>query len=72
MPRILRHPNTPNGLTHIEAKGCIVNIREDLHDRLGRSVTSIEVIPDDYAGEPRWKRSGPANTRVIQLKGRRR
>ena len=57
-------------LMHIEADGCIVNIREGLTDMKGRQVTSIEVIPDDMAGEQRWKRVGYANTRVVQLKGR--
>lgn len=55
-------------LKHIEAEGCIVNIREGLTDRHGRKVTSIEIIPDQYAGEPRWRRYGYANTRVVQLK----
>lgn len=57
---------------HIEAEGCIVNIREGLHDRVGRRVTSIEILPDDrYAGEPIWKLVGTVNNRVIQLKKRR-
>jgi len=54
---------------HIEAEGCIVNITEGLIDRKGRPVTSIEIIPDKYAGEREWKRVGSyANVRVIQLK----
>jgi len=54
---------------HIEANGCIVNIRENLTDRKGRSVTSIEILPDDhYMGERIWKIIGLRNTRVIQLK----
>lgn len=57
-------------LKHIEVEGCIVNIREGLHDRKGRKVTSIEILPDDhYIGERIWKQV-PAyhNIRVIQLK----
>lgn len=39
---------------HIEAPGCIVNIRFGLHDGEGREVTSISVNPDRYAGDPTW------------------
>lgn len=60
-------------LTHIEVEGAIVNIREGLHDRLGRPVTSIEIIPDDhYVGEPIWRLRGTRNNRVVQLKKRLR
>lgn len=53
---------------HIETDNCIVNIRQGLTDRLGRNVTSIEIILDSYAGEPKRKLIGYANTRVIDLK----
>lgn len=53
---------------HIEAEGCIVNIRQDLHDRLGRQVTHIEILPDKYMGEPVRKLVGCTNNRVITLK----
>ena len=53
---------------HIEAEGCIVNIRQELTDRLGRQVTSIEIIPDKYIGEPKRKLIGASHTRVIKLK----
>ena len=53
---------------HIETNNCIVNIRQGLKDRLGRNVTSIEVIPDRYSGEPKRKLLGYANTRIIDLK----
>ena len=56
---------------HIEVDGCIVNIHTNLHDRLGRKVTSIEIIPDDhYMGEQIWRLHGSRNNRVIQLKKR--
>ena len=56
-------------LTHIEAKGCIVNIREGLHDRHGREVTSVTISPDDhYSGEQIWRLRGSPNNRVVQLK----
>lgn len=54
---------------HIEAEGCIVNITEGLTDRKGRSVTSIQIIPDRYAGEPVHKVVPKVhNVRVITLK----
>ena len=56
------------GCLHIEANGCIVNIRENLTDMKDRQVTSIEIIPDNYAGEQKWKLCGSYNNRVIQLK----
>jgi len=57
-------------IRHIEAEGCIINIREGLHDRKGRKVTSIQIIPDDHCiGEPIWKVVPKChNIRVIQLK----
>lgn len=48
----------------------IVNIRVGLSDRRGRRVDSIEVIPDDHAGEAKIVRRGFAHTRRIHLKTR--
>ena len=53
---------------HIEAEGCIVNIRQELTDRLGRQVTSIEIIPDKYLGGPIHRLIGYSNNRVVKLK----
>lgn len=59
-------------LKHIEVEGCIVNIRTGLIDRLGRKVTSVEILPDDHcSGDPFWKLVGSVNNRVIQLKTRK-
>jgi hypothetical protein len=33
-------------LVHIEAPGCIVNIRVGLSDIDGREVTAVEILPD--------------------------
>ena len=56
-------------LKHIEVEGCIVNIRTGLSDKLGRKVTSIEILPDDhYSGELVWRLRGYSNNRVVQLK----
>jgi len=57
---------------HIEAEGCIVNIRQELIDRLGRQVTSIEIIPDNYTVGPKHKLIGSRNNRVITLKKKNR
>lgn len=57
------------GVLHIEAEGCVVNVREGLEDQYGRSVTSIEVIPDDQmVGDPTWRLYGGRNNRVVKLK----
>ena len=53
---------------HMEFEGCIVNVTEGLIDRHDRQVTSVEIIPDVYAGENKWKLIGTRNNRVIQLK----
>lgn len=58
-------------LKHIEAEGCIVNIRTGLIDIEGRKVTSIEILPDDhFSGERIWRLFGSVNNRVVQLKRR--
>ena len=41
-------------ITHIEAPGCIINVHVGLTDTEGRSITSVEVLCDEYAGEPEW------------------
>lgn len=50
-------------LRHIEIEGCIVNIRENLHDLKSREVTSIEIVPDDG-----WELDGTSNNRVIKIR----
>lgn len=58
-----------DGCLHVEADGCIINVREGLSDRYGRKVTSVEIIPDDrFAGDPIWRLRGCRNNRVVQLK----
>lgn len=51
---------------HIETDFGIVNIRIGLTDHAGKNVTSIEVIPDNYAGEPKITLDGASHTRLIQ------
>ena len=57
----------PNGTQHIEAEGCIVNIKENLYDRDGKKVTAVSIIPDaGYTGEKIWKLKGFAHNIVTQ------
>jgi hypothetical protein len=54
---------------HIETEGCIVNIIEGLYDQNGRSVISVEIIPDDrFMGERIWRLRGTHNNRIVELK----
>jgi len=57
---------TRDNLLHIETDFGIVNIRIGLTDMQGRNVTSIEILPDNYAGEPKIILSGSSNNRLIQ------
>ena len=43
-----------DGITHIEAPGCVVNIHVGLTNRQGQAVTAITIRCDQYAGEPVW------------------
>lgn len=59
--------NRSGNLLHVETPLGIVNIRIGLHDAEGRRVNSIEVIPDEYAGEPRVDVDGYRNTRLVEV-----
>ena len=56
------------GILHVETPLGIINIRVGLADGTGRAVDSIEVIPNNYAGEPKVLRKGYANTRLVRCK----
>ena len=57
----------------IECDNCLVIIHEALTDSKGRPVVSIQINPDDYAGENKNKRvGGCGNVRVITLKTKRK
>jgi hypothetical protein len=67
MKRISFHASTnrSGNLLHIETDGCIVNIHVGLHDADGRKVTSVRILPDDYAERGgRWVQDG---SRIVQL-----
>ncbi len=55
---------------HVETPLGIVNITVGLRDRFGRRVESIEVIAPEFAGEPKIRRYGRCNTRLIELKSK--
>lgn len=63
---VFNERNRSGNLLHVETPLGIVNIRIGLHDAQGRRVESIEVIPNDYAGEPQVTRDGNANTRLVE------
>ena len=65
MKRIVHSANARDKLLHVEAEGCVVNIRVGLTDSEGRPVTSIEILPDQYVGEE-WDLDGTINNRVIR------
>jgi hypothetical protein len=54
------------GILHVETPNGIINIRVGLTDFEGRRVDSVEVIPDEYAGEPMVTVDGLRNTRLIR------
>lgn len=57
--------NRSGNLLHIETDGCIVNIQVGLHDVDGRQVTSVRILPDNYAERGgRWVQDG---SRIVQL-----
>ena len=51
--RTIRHHAGGRHLLHVETDHGIVNVYVGIHDARGRSVTTIEIIPDRYAGEPK-------------------
>ena len=67
--RRIKNVDLSDGVLHVETPNAIVNIRVGLHDRLGRAVDSIQIIPDDFAGENKVVvYPGRRNTRVVRLK----
>jgi len=57
-----------DGVLHIEAPGCVVNVHCNLHNSDGAEVTTVEVIPDGphYDGRG-WTADGSVRLiRVVQ------
>jgi len=62
--------NRSGDVLHIEVPGAIVNIYVNLHDRHGRMVTAVHVLPMDESRSPEpdghyWRKSADG-TRVIR------
>ena len=56
------------GLLHVETPNGIVNIQVGLTDARGRSVDSVQIIPDNYADENAVRvYPGRHNTRLVRL-----
>ena len=53
--------NRSNNLLHIETEGCIINIRVNLQNDEGHSVTHVEILKDDS-----WQLEGTINNRLIK------
>jgi hypothetical protein len=54
------------GTLHVETPLGIVNVRVGLTDAKGQRVNSVEVLANNYAGEPKVKRDGNVNTRLVE------
>ena len=57
--------NRSGNLLHIEAEGCIINVRVGLVDMIGQKVTSVEIVPDKPEG---WEMGGASSVsnRIVQ------
>jgi hypothetical protein len=53
-------------ILHVETDLGIVNIYVGLMDDFGRRVESVELIADDYAGEPKVSVDGYVRSRFVQ------
>lgn len=62
-------------LLHIEAEGCVINIRVGLTDASGALVTRVDVSPDDESrggdgGGYMWHAvDGPISGRIVRFEG---
>jgi hypothetical protein len=69
MKTVLHTSKSRDKLLHIETDLGIINIRVGLIDTEGRRVESIEIIRNNYAGEPKVTLDGYTNSRLIEEKG---
>lgn len=57
----------------VETSNCLIIVTDNLTDRKGRNVCSIQIKPDNYAGDNKCIRVGAtSNVRVITLKKKNR
>ena len=52
--KTMRHTARMSQPLHVEAPGCIINIRAGLETDEGRPVTVVSIICDDYATDT-WR-----------------
>lgn len=38
-------------ILHVEAPGCVINVRKNLRDTQGREVTRVDIKADEFSGE---------------------
>jgi hypothetical protein len=69
MKTISHTSKSKDKLLHIETDLGIINIRVGLTDTEDRRVESIEIIRNNYAGEPKVILDGYTNSRLIEEKG---
>lgn len=57
----------------VETDNALIVIQGNLTDLKGRNVTSVRIIPDNYAGEnPSVRIGGCSNIRVVTLKHKKK
>jgi hypothetical protein len=63
--------NLGEGLLHVEARGCVVNITAGLMDQDGQEVTVVEVVPDGDRFDKRhpwWVEDVPGAREYLRLR----
>lgn len=60
------HVRKSTRILHVETELGIVNIHIGLHDDDGHDVESVELLPDDYSGEPQVRVDGHARARFVR------
>ena len=59
-------PRRKDRIIHVETALGIVNIWQGLMDSQGQRVERVEILPNDYAGEPKVILDGACATRMIE------
>ena len=64
--KMITHSGKRDPHLHIRTPLGIINIRVGLIGARGQRVESIQIIPNNYAGEPRVVLNGYPNTRLVE------
>jgi hypothetical protein len=73
MRRINLTKRSRHDCLHIEAPGCVINVRHKLRDCDGHPVTAVEIIPDrvDWQGDgSRWTFPDAPGARAMNVRVR--